>query len=368
MIKKNKAYKFRLYPNKEQQIYFAKCFGCVRFLYNQMLGERKALYAQYKDDKEMLRQHKPKSYTAYKKDYDWLYEIDSLALANAQMNLQTAFNNFFRNTKIGFPKFKSKKSDKNSYTTNNQNNFICFDSGKIKLPKIGWVKVKQHRRIPETQRIKSVTISQTSSGKYFVSILVEWWEDIIIPEVNISKSIGLDYSSPHFYVDSNNNQGNYPKFYRNAQTKLAKEQRKLSKCKCGSKNYNKQRINLACAHEKVANCRKDWLEKLSYSIAKNNDIVCIENLNMRAMSKSLHLGKSTMDNGWGMFVNMLQRKVKKVIKVDKWFPSSKLCPKCGTINTKLTLKDRIWICECGNIIDRDYNAANNILIEGLSQL
>lgn len=366
MIVRNKSYKFRLYPNVEQSIYFSKCFGSVRFFYNKMLGERKELYELYKDDKEELKKHKPKSYTEWKREFEWAKEIDSLVLANAQMNLLTAYNNFYRSKgKVGFPNFKSKHRDRDSFTTNNQGGNIRIENKHIILPKIKGVRVKQHRQIPSDQIIKSCTISRTKSGKYYVSILVAWYEEEKQLNLDLNKAIGLDYSSSSFYVDNQNIKANYPKFYRNAQSKLAREQRKLSKCVKGSNNYYKQKHRIAVVSEKVANQRKDWLEKLSCQIAKDNDIVCIESLNMRAMSQCLKLGKSTMDNGWGMFVNMLIRKVKQIVKVDKWFPSSKLCPVCGCINRELTLKDRVWTCACGNVLDRDYNAANNILQEGL---
>lgn len=364
---KHKAYKFRLYPNEKQKEYFAKCFGCVRFLYNKMLAERIELYEKYKDDKEQLFSHKPKTYTEYKKEFQWLYEVDNFALANAQINLICTYNNFFKNKK-GFPKFKSKRKDIDSYKTNNANKNFRIENKHLFVPKIGFVKVVQHREIPSNQLIKSYTISKTKTNKYFVSILVEWEEDDKPIELNLDRATGLDYSSPHFYIDSQNVKGDYPKFYRMAEERLGREQRKLSKCKKGSNNYEKQRLRLARAHGKVANCRRDWLHKLSCRIAKDNDIVCIENLNMQSMSKLLNLSKSTLDNGFGIFVRFLEQKVKKVVKIDRFFPSSKLCPKCGCINKNLTLKDRVWVCECGNLLDRDYNAANNILNEGLRLL
>lgn len=364
---KYKRYKFRLYPNEKQKEYFAKCFGAVRFIYNKMLEERIALYEKYKDDKEQLKLHKPKTYTDYKKEYDWLYEIDNNALANAQMNLQSAYKNFFKNNK-GFPNFKSKHKDKDSYTTCNFKNNLRIDGKHIILPKIKFVKVVQHRQIPNNQIIKSYTISKTKTNKYYVSILVEWEEEDKPIELNLEKAIGLDYSSPSFYVDSQGIKADYPKFYRNAEKRLSRDKRRLAKCKRGSHNYEKQRLRFAKKYEKVANCRKDWLEKISATIAKDYDIVCLEDLNMQALSQTFNLAKSTLDNGFGMFVDMLERKCKKVIKIDKWFPSSKLCPKCGCINKDLTLKDRVWTCSCGAVLDRDYNAANNILTEGLRLL
>ena len=205
----NKAYKFRLYPNKEQEIMFAKTFGCVRFIYNKMLADK---IEYYKETKQKLNN----TPAQYKKEFEWLKEVDSLALANAQMNLQTAYNNFFRTPKVGFPKFKSKKKNKNSYTTNNQNGTVSIVDGKLKLPKIGLVKMKQHRFIPDEQKIKSVTITKTPSGKYYVSILVEYEQYIPDVQLDKNKALGLDYASHSFYVDSQGREADYPKFYRNA--------------------------------------------------------------------------------------------------------------------------------------------------------
>jgi putative transposase len=361
----NKAYKFRLYPNKEQEILFNKTFGCVRFIFNKMLGDK---IEHYKETKEKLNN----TPAQYKKEFEWLKEVDSLALANAQMNLQTAYNNFFRSPKTGFPKFKSKKKNKNSYTTNNQSGTIDIVDKYIKLPKIGLVKMKQHRIIPSEQKIKSATISKTPSGKYYVSILVEY--DFIPPVISLdkNKALGLDYASHSFYVDSQNREADYPRFYRIALDKLAKEQRKLSLMKYGSNNYYRQKIIVAKIHEHIANQRKDFIHKLSTKLANEYDYICVEDINMQNMAQSLKLGKSTNDNGFGMFRVILGYKLsergKMLVKIDKWFPSSKMCRFCGNINKELTLDDRVWICECGAIINRDENAAINIMNVGLSMV
>ena len=358
----NKAYKFRLYPNKEQEIMFAKTFGCVRFIYNKMLADK---IEYYKDTKQKLNN----TPAQYKKEFEWLKEVDSLALANAQMNLQAAYGNFFRTPKVGFPKFKSKKKDKDSYTTNNQNGTVSIVDKKLRLPKVGLVKMVQHRVIPETEKIKSATITKTSSGKYYVSILVEY--DKVIPQIGLSrdKAIGLDYASHSFYVDSQGREADYPKFYRKSQNKLAREQRKLSNMKYGSNNYLKQKVKVARVHEKVANQRLDWVHKLSTQLADEYDIVCVEDINIQNMARSLKLGKSTCDNGFGMFRDILSYKLadrgKAFVKIDRWFPSSKMCRHCGSVNHELTLSDRVWTCGCGAIINRDENAAINIRNEGL---
>ena len=360
----NKSYKYRLYPNKSQQEFFDKTFGCCRFIYNKML-EDKIIY--YNETKEHLKN----TPAQYKSDYSFLKEVDSLALANEQLNLQTAFRNFFRDKKIGFPKFKSKKKDTNSYTTNCQKNSIRFiDDKHILLPKIGSVKIKKHREIDNGKIIKSATISKNKCNQYYISILVEY--EVLLEDniLDINKSIGLDYSSQKFYVD---NEGmspeNYSHLYRNIDSKLSREQRKLSHMDKESKNYKKQKLKVAKISLKVANKRKDFIEKESYRLSQEYDIVAVEDIDMKGMSQSLKLGKSTMDNGFGLFRNRLNQKLseqgKKLIKLDKWFPSSKMCRFCGCINSELNLKDRTWKCSCGQTIDRDLNASINILNEGI---
>ena len=362
---KNKSYKFALLPNAEQREYFAKCFGCVRFIYNRMLGDK---IEHYKEFGKALRN----TPAQYKDEFEWLKEVDALALANAQLQLQTAYTNFFRDPKIGFPKFRSKKSGKNAYTTNNQGENIRIENGKIKLPKIGWVRVKQHRAIPETHKIKSCTISLSPSGRYSIAILTECeWEPPVV-ELSTDRALGLDYSSPHFYVDSQGVEADMPHFYREAEAKLAREQRKLSRMKRGSANYTKQRKRVARYHERVANSRKDWIHKRSKELADAWDYICVEDINLRGMAGSLKLGKSTNDNGFGMFRTLLGYKLadrgKVLIKIDKWFPSSKLCHVCGAVNSELTLSDREWDCECGAHHLRDLNAAINIRNAGIALL
>lgn len=366
----NKAFKYRIYPNPEQEILINKTFGCVRFVYNKMLANRKEIYEQFKDDKEALKQQKYMLPADYKKDFEWLKEVDSLALANAQLNLQTAYKNFFRDKSIGFPKFKSKHRDKKSYTTNNQSGTIrLVDSNTIRLPKLKDIQIELHRQLPQTAAIKSATISKTPTGKYHISILVEYEADVkpVIPTPETV--LGLDYSSKSLFVDNQANSADYPKFYRKAEEKLKKAQRKLSKRQKGSKNRDKQRRKVAKLHEKVANQRKDFLHNLSRQIANAYSVVAIEDLNMRGMAQCLNLAKSTNDNGFGMFKTFLAYKLaeqgKQLVVINKWFPSSKLCRFCHNENKELTLADRTWNCShCGAELDRDVNAAINIKNEG----
>lgn len=340
----------------------AKTFGCVRFIYNRMLSDK---IKYYEETKQKLNN----TPAQYKKEFEWLKEVDSLALANAQMNLQTAYNNFFRSPKVGFPKFKSKKSNRRSYTTNCVNGNIVVENGCLKLPKIGFVKLKQHRFIPTDYKLKSVTVSQTPSGKYYASVLFEYENQV--QEQDLHNFLGLDFSMHELYKDSNGNEPQYPRYYRQAEKRLKREQRKLSHMQKGSKNRDKQRIKVAKLHEKVANQRKDFLHKQSRQITNAYDCVCIEDLDMKAMSQALNFGKSVSDNGWGMFVTFLKYKLeelgKRLIKVDKFFASSQICNVCGYKNTATkNLSIRAWDCpECGTHHDRDINAAINIRNEGM---
>lgn len=366
----NKAYKYRLYPTPEQAILTNKTFGCVRFVYNKMLANRKETYEQFKDDKEALKRQKYLLPADFKNKFEWLKEVDSLALANAQLNLQTAYKNFFHDKSVGFPKFKSKHHDRKSYTTNNQGGTIrLIDSKTIRLPKLKDVRIKLHRQLPQNVIIKSATISKTSTGKYYISILVEYEANIEPISPAPETVIGLDYSSKTLFVDNQANNADYPKFYRQAETKLKKAQRKLSKRKKGSRNREKQRRKVAKLHEKVANQRKDFLHKLSRQIANVYTAVAIEDLNMRSMAQGLNLAKSTNDNGFGMLKTFLAYKLaeqgKQLVVIDKWFPSSKQCHCCQNENKELTLADRTWTCGyCGKELDRDVNAAINIKNEG----
>ena len=305
----------------------------------------------------------------YKKEFEWLKEVDSLALANAQMNLQTAYNNFFKNKSVGFPKFKSKHRCKKGYTTNNQRGSIALteNNKKIKLPKLGLVNIKCHRTIKKSELIKSCTVLLTPSGKYYISILVEYEQEV--KKVKPIKVLGLDYSQPDFYVDSENRKPNFPKPKRSLQDKLTKEQRKLARKVKGSNNRNKQRLKVARLEEHIANQRKDFLHKLSNNLSNDYDVICVEDIDLRAMSQCLSLGKNISDNGFGMFRTMLEYKLKDrgkyFVKIDKWFPSSKLCNECGCVNSELVIGQMSWTCpSCGELINRDYNASKNIKEEG----
>ena len=372
----NRAIKYRIYPTSEQASKFANTFGCCRKIWNLMLADKLDCYAK-------TGSFGSQTPAMYKTEFPFLKEVDSLALANVQLNLQTAFRNCFDKSSkayFGFPKFKSAKHSRKSYTTNNQHGSVAIVGNKIKLPKIGLVKAKIHREPEADWVIKSATVSQDSDGAYYVSVLFEYERTVAAVPVS-DNAIGLDYKSDGLYEDSNGHIGSNHKHYRESHKRLAKAQRRLSrkvgsrKGEAKSKNWLKQLNKVNQIHTRIANQRKDNLHKLSTEIANQIDVVCVENLNMRSISnKGFGNGKATMDNGYGMFLNMLEYKLsdrgKYLVRVDKWYPSSQICHNCGTRHPKMKdLKIRTLVCDkCGLIIDRDLNAAINIKHEGLRRL
>ena len=353
---------------------FAKTFGCCRKVYNLMLSDK---VKSYEETKTFGKQ----TPAMYKKEYPYLKEVDSLALANVQLNLQSAIRSCFdksRKSRNGFPKYKSAKHSRKSYTTNNQNGTVTITGKGIRLPKTGIVRAEIHRDPKPDWKIKSATISQDCDGKYYASVLFEYEEEIPCVSRMNSNAIGLDYKSDGLYMDSNGNVADMPKYYREAQKKLAKAQRILSrrignkKNETKSNNYIKQQKKVAKIYKHISNHRLDTLHKKSTEIANQYDIVCVETLNMKGMSnKSFGNGKATLDNSYGMFLNMLEYKLsergKYLVKVDKWYPSSQICSCCGK-KQKMMLSERTYRCSCGMKIDRDHNAARNILNEGLRLL
>jgi putative transposase len=362
----NKAFKVRLYPTPEQQTLLSKMFGCARWVYNHFLERRTEAYKTdgccigYNECSEELTRLKVSP------DTRWLREADKFALQNSLRDLDAAFVNFFEGRAV-YPKFKSKRALKQSYRTNYTNGNICIDKkrGFLKLPKVGWVKYAvDGRDIPEN--ILNVTVTKTSSSKYFASVLCK----VAIEPLSLAENeVGVDLGLKKFAILSTGETVENPKYYVRAQKKLVRLQRALSRKKKGSKNYEKARLKLSRQHEKVANQRRDFQHKLSKRLVVENQVISMEDLRVKNMVKNRKLAKAISDAGWGEFQRMVEYKSawygRTFVKVNPFFPSSRLCSKCGNINPMLTLSDREWQCPvCGAVHDRDVNAADNILAEG----
>ena len=363
-----KAYKYRIYPNNEQKVQIAKTFGCCRFVYNQTLAYRKNAYEK---EKKSVSRTDCNNYCnrELKKEYEWLKEADKFALTNAIYNMDAAFQKFFREH-AGYPKFKSKHDNHKSYTTNFTNGNIAVDfvHGKIKLPKLKEVKAKVHREF--VGQIKSATVSQVSSGKYYVSILVET-NHSEMPHTD--KNIGMDLGIKDLCITSDGKKYENPKTIRKYEKKLIKLQRQLAHKEKRSNNYYKQKKKIALCHGKIINTRKDYLHKVSHEIISENQVIVSENLQIKNMVKNHHLAKSISDVSWYGLARQLEYKAawngRQYIKIDTFYASSQLCSACGykNIATK-DLSVREWTCPvCGAKHDRDINAARNILAEGLRQ-
>ena len=375
------AYKYRIYPNEEQSIKIKKTVGCARLTYNLLLEDYKVQLDNHNETDYPVKL-KEVSYFKQQPEYNFLNEVDSLALANSKMNIQSALKNFFdsrkgkrKGKKVCFPKKHKKSKSRLTYTTNNQNGTVDIKDGHIKLPKIGWIKMVEHR--PHEGVIKSVTVTQERDDTFYVSVRCE----IPDKEYNLSylnkpkneiKVVGLDMSFDKFIVDSDDTVSDdmktkYVRQYRTHERKLKRLSRSLSRKQEKGNNREKARVKLAKEHRKVTNCRLDFAHKTSSYYAKNYDVIVIEDIDMSSMAKSKLRGhgKSANDLGFGMFKTFLKYKCPKngslLIHADRWYPSSKLCSVCGTKNTNLELKDREWTCpHCGTVHNRDKNAAYNL--------
>lgn len=366
-----KALRVRIYPNKTQQKKIDTTINCCRFVRNHMIERNHKLYDRRK--KHLNYVTMANLLPGMKKYLPWLAEADAKALQYACRQVNNAYQRFFKK-QGGYPKFSSKRDSVQSYTNTNPNS-IRYEIGRVKIPCVGWVKAKDNRELPFGSKICQVTITR-DHGQYFVSVCYKLDEAVVSKQIDENNVVGLDYKSDGLYVDSNGNHCDMPHYYREAQKMIVKEQRRLSR-KVGSRkdekrsgNYIRQQNRLFKKTRHAANQRKDFLHKRSTAIAKQYDAVCVEDLNIKAIAnKGFGNGKATLDNGYGMFLAMLDYKLrycgKQLVKVDKWFPSSQICSCCGH-KQKMLLYVRTYDCpQCGNRMDRDYNAAMNIRKEGL---
>ena len=390
------AYKYRLMPDAGQREYLSRCFGCVRFVYNRYVEFALAEYRRVKAEGGEYRRLPEVS--ALKEESPFLREADSLALANAKRNFEAARKAWWdslrgkrKGRKAGPPAFKKKGRCRDSYTTNNQNGTVSLSGDRIRLPKIGEVRLVLHRQIPEGHAVKSVTVSRERDGSYWVSVLCDTGslpmeQGIPGPDARV---VGLDMSMSEFYVSSDGGHDatrtKYVRQYRSCEKKTARANRTMHR-RCmndtgrtvysrkegkdvpllePSRNREKARLRLARLHRRAANRRKDFAMQEAARLAKAYDVIVVEDLDMQAMARTLNLGKSANDLGWGMFVRFLEwqcrKRGKTLVRADRWFPSSMTCGHCGAVNHGLRLSDREWTCpECGCVIDRDYNAACNL--------
>ena len=369
-----RTYRFRIYPSPSQKELIEKTLGCSRQVYNDFLSM--CIESYNADHNHLINKYELiKLLPEYKETFPYLKEVDSVALQQTVIHLYDAYINFFRHN-AEFPKFKKKKNDY-GYTTMNINNSIRFIEDDIQIPKLGRVKIKCHRRFPESFKYSMVSVSR-NGRYYYVSLMGEEdyfdLEGLVKDSLDPNNSIGLDFSLSHLFVDSEGHHLDMPNYYQDSLTKLAKEQRKLSHMKKDSSHYQKQLMRIKNLHEHIANQRKDFLHKVSRKIANTYDYVFVENLDLKEMAKRKEehkFGITIFDLGYGTFLNYLSYKLnwlnKKLIKVDRYFPSSQLCSSCSYRKSDLTLNQRHWICpECGKKHNRDLNAAINIRKEGIS--
>jgi putative transposase len=358
-----KAYKFRFYPTKEQELQLSQEFGNARFVWNYSLALRSKAYAENKEKHNYVSLSKKITELKANPDYNWLNNSTSGCLTQKLIDLDKAYSNFF-GKRASYPTFKKKLHIQSiRYQLDQRNIKSTYEKGEfLKIPKLGYINIKWSQ-IPQGIP-KMATISKASSGKYFVSFMCQVEQ---VPLDKTHKEVGIDVGIKDVIVTSDGYYSGSPKFTYQYARKLRKESRKLSRKTKGSNRYNKQRIKVAKIHEKIANSRKDFLHKQTTNIIKNYDVVCLEDLNIKGMMKNRKLSKAIADVGLFELKRQIRYKAtwngKKVIDIDRFFPSTKMCSSCGTIH-EMKLSDRIMNCNCGNLMDRDLNAAINIKLAG----
>ena len=361
-----RAFKYRLYPTAPQAEKINQNIGCSRFVYNQLLEDRIKVYQETK-------QRSKKTYSILKEEYEFLKNADSRALKHAQANLDAAYDKFFKEPLAGFPKFKSKHKCRWSYTTDNNSDAVRFDGNRLRLPKVGYIKIVEHRL--HEGRIITATISHERSGEYYASVLCEVEQCPALPVTD--KVIGIDLGLHDLIVCSDGERVEAPKHFRKSEQKLAKRQRAFSRTQKGSNGHEKARLKVASCYQKIKNQRNDFLQKLSTKLIHENQVICLEDLSVKGMERNHKLAKSVSDASFSRFVSMLEYKAewygRKVVKIDRFYPSTQLCSGCGYKNESIKglrgLKVREWVCpECGEVHDRDLNASRNILKEGLKRI
>ena len=358
-----KGIKFRLYPNREQQNLINQTLGCCRLIYNRGLAMRNEAYEKgdktgYPQTSAMLTELKKRE------EYAFLKAVDSIALQQSLRDLDRAFVNFFQK-RAAHPVFRSKHNSRQSYRTVNQGDNIRIVGRYIKLPKLGFVKIRQSM---EVGKIHHVTIEHTPTGKYFAVLNVDFEPQ---PRPNGGGKIGIDVGIKEFYSDSNGNAVANPKYLEKSMRKLIREQRKLSRKQKGSNNRNKQRVKVALVHEKITSQRNDFLQKQSTMLIRENQTICIEDLNVKGMIRNHKLARSIAGASWSKFFSMLEYKAawygNEIIRIPTMYPSSQTCSCCGYRNTLVkNLSIRVWECpDCHTVHNRDTNAGINILNKGL---
>lgn len=354
-----RTYKYLIKSTKSQKEQIKKTFECCTYVYNKYIANKQIEMVRNRTAKEIL--------TEYKKENNFLNYVDGSALMNVLFKLQ--------DNRLNKNMIKNKKESIKSYTTTNLSGrqaIYFINDNFINIPKLGMIKIIKHRLIPDDAKIVSATITNDIINNYYACLTIILNNITTNKKIDLEKSIGLDYSSPHFFVDNNGKQVNIPHFLQNEEKKLSTLKNALAKCKKNSKNYYEIKNKIGKIYKKSSNKRLDYLHKLSASIANQYDIVCVEDLDMNEIASSYNLAKNTYDNGYGMFIQFLKYKLeekgKLLIKIDKYYPSSKMCSNCGYIYDKLTISDREWICpKCHTKHDRDINAAINIRNRGLEE-